>query len=317
MRHCFLTVSRHGSCPAPFAAAARLPSLSAVPAAAAVRMASNGVVVCARSPVVRREATYGGADAGEENQMPSSVRDLRPLCPPAPGQRALVLIPIALLLLLTLPAAAGAQVLYGSLVGNVSDDTGAAVPGATVTIRNKGTGTSRDTTTDATGAYRFDTVQPGMYSVTVQLTGFRTFTRARHPGHLEYDGPRRRQAAGRPAHRIGDGLRRDGPAANGPRRNALRAEGRRPRQPAGVDEPQLPVPVPRAARVHAAGGGALGAVQSLARARVQRQRREPQLEQHPHRRRQHDQRLAAARRRLRSGAGIAGSRQRRHQQLRR
>ena len=109
--------------------------------------------------------------------MPSSVRDRRPLRQPAPGQRALALIPIALLLLLTLPAAAGAQVLYGSLVGNVSDDTGAAVPGATVTIRNKETGTSRDTTTDATGAYRFDTVQPGMYSVTVQLTGFRTLTR--------------------------------------------------------------------------------------------------------------------------------------------
>ena len=58
--------------------------------------------------------------------MPSSVRDRRRLCPPAPGQRPLVLIQIALLLLLTLPAAAGAQVLYGSLVGNVSDDTGAA-----------------------------------------------------------------------------------------------------------------------------------------------------------------------------------------------
>ena len=96
--------------------------------------------------------------------MPSSVRDLRPLRQPAPGQRALALIPLALLLLLTLPAAAGAQVLYGSLVGNVSDDTGAAVPGATVTIRNKETGTSRDATTDATGAYRFDTVVPGTYS---------------------------------------------------------------------------------------------------------------------------------------------------------
>ena len=90
--------------------------------------------------------------------MPSSVRDLRPLRQPARGQRALALIPLALLLLLMLPAVAGAQVLYGSLVGNVSDDTGAAVPGATVTIRNKETGTSRDATTDATGAYRFDTV---------------------------------------------------------------------------------------------------------------------------------------------------------------
>jgi hypothetical protein len=84
-------------------------------------------------------------------------------------------------MLLTLPAAAGAQVLYGSLVGNVSDDTGAAVPGATVTIRNKQTGASRDATTDAAGAYRFDTVLPGVYDVTVQLTGFRTFTRSDIP----------------------------------------------------------------------------------------------------------------------------------------
>ena len=109
--------------------------------------------------------------------MPSSARDLRPIRQPARGQRPAVFLPILLLLLLALPAAAGAQVLYGSLVGNVSDDTGAAVPGATVTIRNKGTGGSRDATTDTTGAYRFDTVQPGTYSVTVQLTGFRTFTR--------------------------------------------------------------------------------------------------------------------------------------------
>ena len=113
--------------------------------------------------------------------MPSSARDLRPLRQPARGQRPAAFLPIFLSLLLTLPAAAGAQVLYGSLVGNVSDDTGAAVPGATVTIHNKGTGTSRDTTTDATGAYRFDTVQPGMYSLTVQLTGFRTLTRADIP----------------------------------------------------------------------------------------------------------------------------------------
>ena len=82
-------------------------------------------------------------------------------------------------------------------------------------------------------------------------------------------------------------------------------------------EPQLPVPVPRAARLHAAGGGALGAVEPVARAGVQRQRRQPQLEQHPDRRRQHDQHLAAARGGLRAGARIARDRQRRDQQLRR
>src|SRR5688500_18315529 len=116
--------------------------------------------------------------------MPSSARDLRPLRQAPRGHRPLAFIAFVLLMLLTLPAAAGAQVLYGSLVGNVSDETGAAVPGATVTILNKATGVSRDATTDATGAYRLDTVQPGTYSVTVQLTGFRSFTRSDIPVSL-------------------------------------------------------------------------------------------------------------------------------------
>jgi hypothetical protein len=109
--------------------------------------------------------------------MPISARDRRPLRQPPRGHRPLAFLAFVLLMLLTLPAAAGAQVLYGSLVGNVNDETGAAVPGATVTIRNKQTGTEREATTDATGAYRFDTVQPGTYSITIQLTGFRSFTR--------------------------------------------------------------------------------------------------------------------------------------------
>jgi hypothetical protein len=116
--------------------------------------------------------------------MPSSVRDLRPFRQPVGDRRPSRLVSLALLLLLVLPAAGRSQVLYGSLVGNVSDETGAAVPGAMVTIRNRETGTSRDATTDATGAYRFDTVQPGSYTMTVQLTGFRTFTRPDIPVSL-------------------------------------------------------------------------------------------------------------------------------------
>jgi hypothetical protein len=90
-----------------------------------------------------------------------------------------------LLLLLTIlapvPAPLGAQVLYGSLVGNVTDETGAALPGATVTITSRATGATRESVTDATGVYRFLNVQSGTYTVTVQLTGFRTFTRAEIP----------------------------------------------------------------------------------------------------------------------------------------
>ena len=76
---------------------------------------------------------------------------------------------------------ATAQVLYGSLVGNVTDATGSAVPGATVTVTDRETGASHDAVTDSTGAYRFTTVQPGVYTVTVKLEGFRVFTRDHVP----------------------------------------------------------------------------------------------------------------------------------------
>src|SRR5215470_814016 len=51
------------------------------------------------------------------------------------------------------PSLAGAQVLYGSIVGNVTDQNGAVVSGAAVTIINKGTGLSRETTADSAGYY--------------------------------------------------------------------------------------------------------------------------------------------------------------------
>jgi hypothetical protein len=88
---------------------------------------------------------------------------------------------LAMLALCGLPTAAAAQVLYGSLVGTVTDESGAALPGATVTILHRETGGSRETVTDSTGAYRFPTVQSGTYTLTVQLTGFRTFSRADVP----------------------------------------------------------------------------------------------------------------------------------------
>ncbi len=95
--------------------------------------------------------------------------------------RVLTCIAILLLTALAGPASVGAQVLYGSLVGNITDDTGGALPGATVTITQTETGASHEAVTDNSGAYRFSTVQPGTYTITVKLTGFRTFTRERVP----------------------------------------------------------------------------------------------------------------------------------------
>ena len=69
-----------------------------------------------------------------------------------------------------------AQALYGSLVGNVVDDSGALVPGATVTITHKETNQTREQATPENGTYSFPNLAPGTYDVVVTLPGFRTFT---------------------------------------------------------------------------------------------------------------------------------------------
>src|ERR1039457_3398614 len=67
-----------------------------------------------------------------------------------------------------------AQVLYGSLTGNVTDPGSAAVPGAKVTALNIDTGLSREATTDDRGAFQFANVQSGPYKVSVTAPSFQT-----------------------------------------------------------------------------------------------------------------------------------------------
>lgn len=93
------------------------------------------------------------------------------------SRRASWLLDVLILCLLLTPAAARAQVLYGSIVGNVTDNTGASLPGATVTVTNLETSAVRETVTDEAGAYSVPTLQPGRYSVAVAITGFSTATR--------------------------------------------------------------------------------------------------------------------------------------------
>ena len=69
---------------------------------------------------------------------------------------------------------ASAQVLYGSMVGAIEDQTGAAVPKATVTITNKDKGVTRTAAADDQGRYSLLNVQAGVYDLKVSATGFRT-----------------------------------------------------------------------------------------------------------------------------------------------
>jgi len=61
----------------------------------------------------------------------------------------------------------------GSLSGSVSDPNGAAVAGASVTVKNPATGDERKVTTNERGAFSFDLINPGTYLVTVENAGFK------------------------------------------------------------------------------------------------------------------------------------------------
>ncbi|HEX3586947.1 MAG TPA: carboxypeptidase regulatory-like domain-containing protein, partial [Candidatus Angelobacter sp.] len=73
-----------------------------------------------------------------------------------------------------LPAGAQSTVATGSIQGTVTDPNGAVVPGATVTITNKGTGQSSKFTSSGSGTYASGALIPGQYEVKIEAKGFRT-----------------------------------------------------------------------------------------------------------------------------------------------
>src|SRR5438270_3628835 len=83
----------------------------------------------------------------------------------------------AVLLLLLAFVAASAQEFRGSVTGQVTDPNGAAVPGASVVIKNVDTNVEANATTNDDGAYSFQLLQPGKYTLTVTAQGFAPATR--------------------------------------------------------------------------------------------------------------------------------------------
>src|SRR5437868_5793843 len=69
-----------------------------------------------------------------------------------------------------------AQVDTGSILGTITDASGAAISGAKVTLTNEGTGAALSTTTGADGVYKFTPLKVGSYKVTASYQGFQTIT---------------------------------------------------------------------------------------------------------------------------------------------
>ena len=88
-----------------------------------------------------------------------------------------------------------AQLTTADVLGTVTDQTGAIVPKAKITLRNLGTGVTTTTTSNGSGAYIFNLLTPGHYAVAIEASGFKKVEfanvvvvagdRAREDGKLE------------------------------------------------------------------------------------------------------------------------------------
>ena len=84
----------------------------------------------------------------------------------------------SVLLLAAIPATVWGQSTYGFIVGVVTDESNAVIPGATVTARNEATNIERMVSTGTRGEYRIANLLPGVYTVTVEQASFKKGTKA-------------------------------------------------------------------------------------------------------------------------------------------
>src|ERR1022692_4286633 len=70
------------------------------------------------------------------------------------------------------------QAVNGTLLGTVTDSSGAVVPNAKITLTETNTGIIHSATANESGNYSFPELPPGKYSVTVEQAGFKKESRA-------------------------------------------------------------------------------------------------------------------------------------------
>jgi hypothetical protein len=88
---------------------------------------------------------------------------------------SLSLVSTSLVFVLLAAVSLSAQTFRGTILGTVTDPSGAVVPGAKVTVKNTGTGLERSTETSGDGSYSLPELPIGTYTVTVVQQGFQTF----------------------------------------------------------------------------------------------------------------------------------------------
>jgi outer membrane receptor protein involved in Fe transport len=86
--------------------------------------------------------------------------------------RFLHALTLVVALIALIPLSVLAQSSNGSISGNVTDDTGGALPGVSVTATNVATGVSRTVTSNSTGHFEVGLLPPGTYRVASELSGF-------------------------------------------------------------------------------------------------------------------------------------------------
>ena len=82
-------------------------------------------------------------------------------------------VSLGIVFLLGVATPSSAQLVGGAIQGTVRDSQGAVLPGASIVVRNVGTGATYEQTTDQSGHYQALALSPGEYEVGVSLTGFR------------------------------------------------------------------------------------------------------------------------------------------------
>ena len=89
-------------------------------------------------------------------------------------RRSIAVGTLLFLVALIVPARLASQVDMGSVSGVVRDPSGAAIPGAKMTLTNKNTGITAATTTGSEGQYSFSSVKVGHYSISATAPGFKS-----------------------------------------------------------------------------------------------------------------------------------------------